>query len=287
MKKLLILPILSIVLFACQKEISFEDPNVTPPSGGGGGNTTGTKLVKLVQKSGSDSAVVNLTYNSANKLTSYSEVQVSGGQTADLSVNLIRNSSNIITQAVITSSQLAPLGIPSITTNFNYDAATSKYKYSILSISILGTTYKDSTTFTYDVSNRLTTATTYADDGTGSGYLLDSKEEYTYTGSNVASVKASTFNDQTNVFDVDVTESYEYDAKVNPSQFVSDAVVLRILGTYASFFSANNITKQTTVDATTGTEVITMAYTYNTSNRPTVGTLTAAAGTATVTYYYQ
>jgi hypothetical protein len=272
--------ILSVIFMSCQKEISYEDPNGT----GGGTNTTtvGTKLIRIGSKSGSDTTTTEYTYNSANRVTGFKVTGTSGGQQVDQSVDFVRNSSNVITQQVYKDVSLSQYGLTSITTNFTYDATASHYKYGLTTISVLGNTYKDSVVYIYDASNNLTSSIDYEDAGTG--YSPYTKDEYTYTGSNLGSMKSSTYNDTTSTYVVDYTSSFEYDTKINPLKFVADAPVLGM----TTFYSANNVTKETAViTSPSSTQSVTSSYTYNSNNMPSIGTLISNSGTAVATYYYQ
>ncbi|HVK96808.1 MAG TPA: hypothetical protein VM368_03270 [Flavisolibacter sp.] len=274
--------LVTLFLFSCQKEVSTEDPNATP---GGGGSTTSTKLTRVVTKAGSDSITTAFTYNSANRISKITIDGASGGQKVDLRLTYERNAANIITKETYESSSLAQYFIDKIETIHTYDAAASRYRHSVTKVNLGIVIVRDSVVYTYDGSGKLTSLNEFLDDG--SGYEPYAKEEYTYSGSNVATTKFYGFDDQVNNYVLDATETYEYDSKTNPVQFTADAIVLRTAISYAFFYSANNITKRTeVVTSPSATNVTTTTYTYNSSNRPATSTTTTGSGSRTSTYYY-
>src|SRR6266516_1664263 len=86
----------SIFLFSCQKE---ADLSRTNGSGNGGVVTgTGTRLVKMVQKIGSDSLVTIYSYNGNNKLINLKKTGIDDqGDFVDREYHYHRNASGIIT----------------------------------------------------------------------------------------------------------------------------------------------------------------------------------------------
>lgn len=282
MKKLVGFIVLVCVLASCQKGISWDDLNTTSGTG------SGKKLVKLTQKNGSDSAIATYKYNSANSLIEYSAVQVAGGVSGDLDITFARNSSNIITQSSVTSTQLASFGISNIVTNYIYDATNSRYTYSITKVTISGITYRDSIIYSYDTNNRLVYDIEYADGGNGSGYDISAKEEYTYVGNNVVTAKEYSADIATGTFTLDETATLEFDTKINPLHFTADAVPLRVVDLYNIFYSANNVTKETRVATNpTTTTIGTYTYTYNSDNMPATAIVSDGTTTYNFTYFYQ
>lgn len=280
MKKLIIFSLLVLFFASCQKGISWDDLNST------GGSANGKRIVKLIQKSGSDSAIENYSYNAANSLIEYSAVQTISGASADADIKFVRNSSNIITKSITTSNQLTQVGISDITTSYVYDAASSRYKYSITSVTLSGVSYKDSIVYSYDAANRFINYLEYADNGVG--YDLNSKEDYTYTGNNVSSAKLYSYDPATTSYTLEETDNFEFDAKTNPFQFTADAVPLRVMDIYSTFYSANNLTKRTKVTTSpSATTVTTATYTYNSNNMPATAVLSNGTSTANLNYFYQ
>jgi hypothetical protein len=277
---LLLFAFSSIIFFSCQKEKDFANGN---SGGGGGGNTSGTKLVKTVSKAGSDSTVTEFSYNSLGKIVGFKVSGVESGQPLDLRLTYIRNSSGIIQKQILKSNELTAAGIDSIVTVVNYDAANNRYKGGVSKFTIFGLEIKDSVVFTYDATGRFIYEIDYND--IGFAYLPSWKKEYTYAGNNLAGDKFYSYNAINDTYDLEETSIYEYDSKINPLQFASEASVLNM----NPFYSANNITKETYVDATdpSNNYVSAETYVYNSSNRPSTSTNVTGTDTYTTTYYYQ
>jgi hypothetical protein len=276
---------LSGILFflaSCSKEISVENGSNAPGTGGGtGGGSNGTRLVRIGHRDGSDSLTTHYTYNSANLLSGISYSGSVAGQDVGVQSRIVRNASNIITSRVTKGALFLAIGIDSFISTYVYDAAQSRYRYSITSFTLLGFPVSDSAVFIYNGANRLASVIRYYDDG--SGYEVDGKEELTYNGNNIATFKQYTHDG--NNFELETTTTFEqYDTKINPLQFAADAVPLGML----QFYPANNLVKGTAIDHASGnSESDTIVYTYNTQNRPSKATSTQGAGTSAATYYYQ
>lgn len=282
MKSIFTLSALMILMASCQKEIS--DESGTDPGGGGGGTGTGTRLYRIGMKSGTDSVTIDYTYNSNARMTDYKLIGTDGGQSVDETIKYVRSSWNVITQEIYKSSSLAQYGLTEVVTNHTYDDVTNTYKLSLTKLNIPGYgQVSDSVVYTYDATRRLTSLIDYVNDG--SGYVPSSKEEYTYSGNNVATVNYYEYDEQSGTYALDMTETYEYDNKANPLLFASEAVVLRSISNFATFYSSNNYTKLT-VSGTSGSGTITRTYTYNSNNHPLTAVSTGAT-TRNLTYYYQ
>ena len=275
-KLLVIIPILTIVLFSCQKEVDFAN-------GGGGGSTGVTRLVKTVTKYGSDSIVYNYIYNSSGKIIGVNISGSDGGQPIDYRLNYVRNSAGIIQKQILKSNDFISLGIDSIVSIVSYDAANNRYKNSVSVLSFLGLSVRDSIVFQYDGSGKYISEIDYND--VGAGYESSWKKEYIYSVSNLGSEKYYSYDAISSSFVLEETSVYSYDSKINPLQFISDAPVLNM----NPFYSANNIITETYTDATdpSNNYVSNVTYVYNSSNRPTSSTEVSGPDTYTTTYYYQ
>lgn len=281
MKKLLTAFAIVMLLASCQKEGSFEDPTRTP---GSAATANSNRLFRIGSRVGTDSITTDYSYNSAGRLVAFSQKGIFNGIFITADVRFVRNAANIITSNVIKSNALMQFGLDSVEAFHAYDPANAKYKHSITRITTLGETETDSVVFVYN-AGKLAAAIDYYDDGTGLGYVPYSKEEYAYNGANLSEIKLSYFNEATNAYELEQTVSYEYDAKPNPTQAPADAVVMGM----ALFYSANNYVKSTTVQANQpAPTVVTVAYTYNTSNQPQTATSSSGgAVTSRNSYYYQ
>jgi hypothetical protein len=273
MRILITLVVATALVFAsCKKEHD---------SINGGGNNT--RLLKTVAKSGSDSSVSEFTYNASGKIVGWQLSGVNSGSALDLRLTYVRNNSDVIQKQILKSNDLAPLGVDSIVTTVNYDVGNNRYKNGVSVFMFFGFSVKDSIVFQYDGSGRLTSEIDYEDGGFGMG--PSTKTEYTYAGNNLSGEKHYDYDDVTASFQLTDTGTYEYDAKINPLQFAPDAPVLNM----NPFYSANNITKTTYVDATdpSNNYVSNDTYTYTSLNRPATSTSVTGSNTVTTTYYYQ
>lgn len=263
-----------MTMTACQKETDDDGP-VIPPAG--------TRLMKTVYKSGADSTVTNYTYNGGGSLSAFAVSGSSGGQPVDLRVTLVRNTSGIITKQVLKSNEFIALGIDSIATVVTYDAGNSRYRHAITSLSFFGFNFTDSLVFNYDAGGKLVSQIDYLDDGGGMGYQPVSKTEYTYSGNNVQSMKIYSYD--VGGYTLEETYTYEYDNKINPMKFSSDAPILGM----AQYYSANNATKSTLVSVADPTDnfVADVTYTYNTADRPLTGTEVISGTMSTMLFTYQ
>ncbi|MDQ3278717.1 MAG: membrane lipoprotein lipid attachment site-containing protein [Bacteroidota bacterium] len=268
------------MLTACQKENSLEKTEIEPGSGGGG-NPTGTRLVQTGLRIGADTVTTIYRYNSANLLSGFTYSGTVSGQSGDAQIRIVRNAANVINALVIKAEVYAAIGVDSIVTNFVHDAARNQYKYSVATYKYMGIPASDSAVFNYDAAGKLGSVVNYHDDG--SGYSPDGKEEYTYSGNNLASSKTYAFDGST--FTLEQTTQYEqYDNSVNPLQFQADAPALGM----TSHYSANNVVKQTVTDHTSASTVTGISvYAYNAANRPTKAISTNSTGSAITTYVYQ
>lgn len=267
------LALFTLALFSCQKEVD-------DIFAGGGAN--GTRLIKTVDKTGSDSTVTVYSYNASGKIVRADIFGTDSGQAFDLSLSYVRNSSGIIQKQILKSGDLASAGIDSIVHNVNFDIANNRYKSAVAAFVFFGIPLVDSIAFQYDGSGRLTSEIDYLDIGTG--FEPTTKTEYTYAGNNLATEKVYTYDVSTGSYSLEDTYTYEYDAKINPLQFAFDAPILNMY----PFYSTNNVAKTTYVSSDPAYNFIaTETYTYNSSNRPVTAVETVGSETSTTNYYYQ
>jgi hypothetical protein len=241
-------------------------------------------LRRLVTVASGDSTAVDLSYDASNRLTFYNVTAVDPDENAY--VRVTRNSAGIVTRYVSNNQGLLSRGLDSLVTNLFYNTAQSRYTYGLAAYTESGTTYFDSTAYTYNGAGNLTVKTTYLRVGP-SPYVPYQKSEYTYAGGNVLSEKYYFINATTNVLDLGFTSNHTYDDKVNPLKLGNEALILidDVL-----FFGNNNVSAINVVDDTDPTNTYTenIAYSYNSANKPASGTATQAGGggTFSLRYYY-
>ena len=284
MRKLLFaLSAATIVSVACQKEASLEAPDNNPGSGGGGGgNTTQGLLRRTAFVAGADSVITEYPYDASKRLATFTYSTTGGG---NQSKRIVRNNAGVMTAFVTKSSELVTLGLDSLVTNVNYDNGQSRYKYSVSTISYGGSNYSDSTAFNYDGSGNLTEKVSYAKIGL-SPFVPYQKVTYTFGSGNTLSEKYYSA-DSTGAWELLGTYNYSYDAKLNPVKLGAEAMIVMDDATY---FSNNNVTNMSYVDASDPNNNFTLAttFTYNSADKPSGGTAveTPGSGSYTLRYYY-
>ena len=274
----LLLSFSTIILFSCQKEI--ESPTTT---NSGSNNNNATKLVKIVQKSGADSSVVTFTYNTAGKLIGFTTKEKEAGNAFENNKIIVRNSQGIIQKIIRKGTVLIQNGIDSIISNVHYDPTSQRYTSWALSYQLFGDIIRDSVELLYNTAGKVLTALAYEDIGVGT-YKQNTRFDYTYTGNNFKARKLSTLYSGT--FSEDFTITEEFDSKISPLILGNEAFVLDFA---VSFYSANNTTKTTVTNPSDPTDIYTIAYTYNSANKPLTALYTLTPGNASFTYnyYYQ
>ncbi len=280
MRFLITLSILScILLFSCQKESGFSINNNTS---GGGGGTSGL-LVRLVSKSGSDSAILTFGYNSSSKLITFdwSDPNVIVRERVE------RNSQGIIQKIFLKSNSSQQAGFDSAITKVGYNSGRYTYKETTFDYRVPVT--KDSIAFIYDGTGKVVTEKAYVAyvvNGFDSSYKEYRKVDYTYTGNNIATIKYYNYVAVTSSYSLQITYTYDqYDNKISPMYFGIEALVFGL----QPFISLNNPTKSTITSAGSPADNYTTTYTYNSSNKPLTALSTIQPGNTTVAgkYYYQ
>src|SRR6185295_5636063 len=257
----LLLILVTMVLFSCQKEIDFAS------AGGGSGGTTDVLLQKMVSRSGSDSSTLEFGYNSSKKLMTLNTTDVTSGTTSLTRERVERNSQGIIQRLIIKDDQYQQLGLDSVVTVMEYSSGRYVSKVTTIDLGIV--VFRDSVALIYNAEGKVVTERVYDDLATGN-YEENSKIDYTYDGSTYSLV---------------VTDSYdEYDNKVSPMNIGFDAFVFDS----PAMYSSNNPTRSSISDGSSS-ETFTTSYTYNSSNKPLTGTSVIQPGNSTTTasYYYQ
>jgi len=193
------LAIITLCLYACKKERSFD-----PDAGGStGGGTTGTLLTKAVTQLGvDDSLSVFYGYDNQKRLISYRYDGVVDGDNFTGESKLIRNTQGIVQKVVVKSNDLSGLGIDSMVYAVNYNTGSSRYTSSVLTFNDAGFIVKDSTAYSYNASGKLSQSEEFLDDGVSGGYSKISKTEYSYDAAgNVTKVKNYGYNESTSLYE--------------------------------------------------------------------------------------
>jgi hypothetical protein len=254
--------IISLFLFSCKKEKSFDPNN---PNGGGGG-TGGALLAKTVtQLDGGDSLVVVYNYDNQKRFIGYIAEESYQGDLYNSEMKFIRNAQGIIQKVVLKSYDLVLIGIDSIFYVAHYNAGTSRYTSKVLTYDDGTDFFRDSTAFSYNSSGKIIGSEEFYDDG--NGYVKASKIDYTYGSSgNITREKAYYFDDVSNSYVASYQDDYEYDSKVNPMILGNEAFLFG----ESSWAASNNQTKDTFTDLEdpSGGDVYTTTYTYNSNNKP-------------------
>jgi hypothetical protein len=268
---------LSILIWSCQKEIDW-------------GSGSSGLLMKTVTKSGTDSTVVEYSYDGAKRLVREKMKGVVGGTDVDNDLTIYRTSAGIITKTVQKSALLLLAGLDSIITTYNYNTSTNRYTSAVFSVTLFGTTIRDSAAFTYDAGGRIGSDEHFESLGP-LPYIPAFKQVYTYStnGTNLIRIDQSAYDASIVSYRPFAEQIYTYDDKNNPLRLNTKgeaAILARSLS-----YSANNARISEFVDvndATNNTTTISV-YTYNVFGKPSTMTSTETmSGTVSNTaYYYQ
>jgi hypothetical protein len=277
----------TLILFSCQKEGDFANGTTNGGSGGGGGNTSGTLLVKMVQKTGSDSLVTTYEYNSNGKLIRLRQTGIDDqGDQVNREYHYHRNASGIITDYSVIDAELLAFGIDSVTTVVHYNS--SKYTSYVIKVNVIGFNLLDSSAFAYDASGKIIREDFYeSPTGAAVNYYLSGKFNYSYSAAgNVSQLDIHDLDASgTEIFSA--TAKYNYDAKVSPLHFDNEVFAVG----HPEWFSGNNVTGGQSSDSNGAADdqTIAISYTYNSYNKPSTS-LTTVMPDNTVTntsFYYQ
>ena len=209
-------------------------------------------------------------------------ISVSGGTTSTQQERVERSSQGIIQRLIIKADQYQQAGLDSIITVVEYNSGQYISKLTTIDVGIA--VIKDSVVLIYDGTGKVVTERTYDDVGTGA-YIETGKRDYTYSGSNIATINYYTYDSTTASYSLQGTYTYdEYDTKVSPMSIGNEAFVFDS----PLLFSANNPTKSSVI-VPGSSQSFTTSYTYNSANRPLTAMSTIQPGNSvtTGTYYYQ
>ena len=264
-----------ITLLSCQKEIDWST------------GTENALLIRSVQKSGSDSVVVDYTYDGSGRLIFEKTVGMSQGIDVGNDLQILRDGSGNITRTIQKSQVLISAGIDSIVTNYNYSTSNNRYTSAVFDMTIFGFTVTDSAAYQYDASGNISGEEHYLK-FPPAPFILYFKQEYTYAGGNLSSVKQYSYDPTAMAYDLIATTTYTYDAKTTPLRLQREAVILG----RPVYFGSNNATRMDFVDATDPSNNFTTDFVYSydiSSNKPltAVSTQNPPGTVSNITYYYQ
>ena len=288
MQKIVLLGLAALIFVSCQKELSLENSNSvpTPPgSGGPGPDTLGDLLVRAVAKySASDSTVQTYSYDAAKHLIGINTSGTLSGNNLNNKETIKRDASGNITQIVLINAQA---GGDTLVTDVFFDAVNNRYSHTIISFSFNGSTYVDSSVLVYDGAGKIIQTVDYAQNPLA-GYQLLYRNEYTYSGSAIDSVKLFAVDPNTGSLDWISANIFSYDAKVNPLILSNgDAILL----TQPLLYSPNNniLLQSLDVKVPANGFTLTTSFTYNSKNKPitSISTHTPGGATYTGSFYYQ
>lgn len=280
MKQLYLIVGACLALCSCEK--SFELRKDVPA-----GNTNGTQLIRTFEKTDTDSTEMLFDYDVAGRLQKIAISVMAGGSPVASSYRFVRDNTGKTTSMVY---RPGIVGIPgmadSIVYGVHYPAGSNDFDYKFASYKLPdGSTYADSTTFTYS-AGKISTMTIYRNTA-GSGYRNPAKVTYVYdANSNITSMKVYDYNStgvQTSLLDV----SLEYDNKPAAVDLGSDAFLFDV----STAVSKNNIVKMVQVSESSNqlkdTTTSTITYQYNANNKPVLSISTEPSrNTRSVTWYY-
>ena len=267
-----------IVLFtACQKEIDWSQ-----------GQSGDQLLVKVRSISGSDSTIINYTYDGQRRLILEATTGVSSGTSLNGTLQVNRNSSGIIMTSVQKSDMLTAAGVDSILTTFYYNTASSKYTAATSKLDIGGFSVTDSVSFVYDATGKISADKHWFVTGLIPPFeALSNAYTYSATGNNLLTIVQSAPTAPGLPAVPVSTQTFSYDAKINPLILKNEAILLNRFNVY----SGNNYTKLDFVDQTDPTNNFTVdnTYKYNFVSKPDSSFSTQSnTGAVTVSkYYYQ
>lgn len=273
------LPFLFIVVLAsCQKEIDW----------GLNSTTTELLLVRTISKSGSDSTIVDYTYNAGKQLIEEKTSGVAGATNLDNDLKIYRTTGSIIDRTVQVAAGLVSAGIDSVVTKYTYNSTTQQYSSAVFKLTLMGITITDSTVFTYDAAGKVIYDELYQVVPPLPA-ILSAKNLYSYSSdaSKLLSVIQYAATTPGGPLSPIATQTFTYDNKTAPLIMKKEAVVL-LRPTLFSSQNATKITLTNTVDPSADFN-LDLTYRYNSSSKPDSSFTTRTPGNTLTTtkFFYQ
>ncbi|HSK14221.1 MAG TPA: hypothetical protein VK907_13465 [Phnomibacter sp.] len=274
--------ILVLTLASCQKEYSFE-------SDGDGPQPNSGLLIKTFIEDIGATMESRFDYNSADLMTGTKIDLLAGNFSASVITDVVRDANGRINSAKM--KYKTSLSADSITFTYTFSRnAAGRINYYIVSGEPSFAGY-DSILCTYSTANKLIGALSfYVDHGTG---LAEPSQlfEYTFNGNNLVAMKSYDLENSPTTPRLVETVTLEYDNRPAPMVLTEDEF---ILGMGHGVPSANNVTRNITINEDDPDENVTTEYqyTYGTNGKPlTAVILTTRPGIPTgqgkITFFYQ
>jgi hypothetical protein len=296
--------ILAILFTSCQKEITLEvagSGNTGGTTGTGGpasatgvtGGSDGTLLLRAVRKSGNDSVVATLSYNSSDKFITYTAIGKEKFDTFNIVYNIKRfytrdaagRITNIIAPNDMDTTFFGP--VDSTRSVVRYPNATStEFSSVVTKTDVFIMSSIDSTVYTYS-NGKVTSSVTYTSNTLFPGPpTVASKAEFDYDASgNVKELRQYGPSQTSTAIGLAAKTTYTYDTKPSTYFFKNDGLLIGDI-----YYGPNNILSSTQVNYNTNqTNKVTAAYNYNSSNIPKNGQMvvTPPYRAFTLTFYYR
>lgn len=279
---------ITLFLMSCQKEVSYATDNGSNQgNGGGGGNNNGTLLVKMVQKSTTDSLVTLYAYDASKRLINLKHSGISQGTVLNTEYRYYRNSSGIITSFTTIEPALVAYGIDSFVTKINYDVANSRYAGFVLNLNLQGFIVSDSSVFVYDNSGNVIENDVWeSPTGDGTNYYYTGKFVYNHANGNMTQLDIHDV-DQSGTETFTATTKATYDSNPNSLFLGNEGYVLG----HEEWACINNIAGEQLSDSggPADNQTVSYVYTYGSDNKPLTAMATSLPDNTMVniTYFYQ
>jgi hypothetical protein len=286
-KKLLTaLPTITLFLFSCQKELSF-DSTVSPGNGG----PTGELLVKTVAVTGSETLTTLYSYDIQKQLESTTLDGKSGGMTIHNYKKLERDAAGRVIR-ILQKDDSNGISSDTSVNDIHYpNATTLEYDYSVTTMGLMGFSTTDSTEYSFSNGKMLNFTSFLSSPLLGSTSILASKYEFTYDGSGrVATLKMYSMGTVpggplTHIAD----QIYTYASSVNSTWPPTNAAqAYLIFGMPNATNDAIATLKFESMEPSVPSSNTTVTYVLGAGNKPTAATYTSTDGQVTkYTFYYQ